>query len=195
MPIVGGLDIHRKQITFDYLDTVTGQVCRGQISPADRVHLRAWLARFAGCEDVAFAVEGCTGWRYVVEELALAGVAAHLAGPADTAFARGASGTPRSIRPTAGTCGCCWPRDGCRSAGSRPATSWNAGRCIYDLSENAAGEQPEQRSARRRLPPLVPRLQLGPGSHTLAATPPTCTCTTSWTCGPTGGGNGTRAVM
>jgi hypothetical protein len=29
MPIVGGLDIHRKQITFDYLDTVTGQVCRG----------------------------------------------------------------------------------------------------------------------------------------------------------------------
>jgi hypothetical protein len=50
MSIVGGLDIHRKQITFDYLDTVTGQVCRGQISPADRVHLRAWLARFAGCE-------------------------------------------------------------------------------------------------------------------------------------------------
>ena len=26
MPIVGGLDIHRKQITFDYLDTATGQV-------------------------------------------------------------------------------------------------------------------------------------------------------------------------
>ena len=25
MPIVGGLDIHRKQITFDYLDTETGQ--------------------------------------------------------------------------------------------------------------------------------------------------------------------------
>ena len=89
MPIVGGLDIHRKQITFDYLDTVTGQVRRGQISPADRVHLRAWLARFAGRDDVAFAVEGCTGWRYVAEELAAAGVAAHLAEPADTAFARG----------------------------------------------------------------------------------------------------------
>ncbi len=28
-PIVGGLDIHRKQITFDYLDTVTGEVRRG----------------------------------------------------------------------------------------------------------------------------------------------------------------------
>ena len=30
MPIVGGLDIHRKQPTFDYLDTVTGEVRRGQ---------------------------------------------------------------------------------------------------------------------------------------------------------------------
>ena len=89
MPIVGGLDIHRKQLTFDYLDTVTGQVRRGQISPADRAHLRAWLARFAGVADVAFAVEGCTGWRYVAEELAAAGVTAHLAEPADTAFARG----------------------------------------------------------------------------------------------------------
>ena len=89
MPIVGGLDIHRKQLTFDYLDTVTGEVQRGQIAPADRVHLRAWLARFAGRDDVAFALEGCTGWRYVAEELAGAGVAAHVAEPADTAFARG----------------------------------------------------------------------------------------------------------
>src|SRR5258705_460357 len=89
MPIVGGLDIHRKQITFDYPGTVTGQVRRGQVSPADRVHLRAWLARFADREDVAFAVEACTGWRYVADELALAGIAVHLAEPADTAFARG----------------------------------------------------------------------------------------------------------
>ena len=65
MPIVGGLDIHRKQITFDYLDTMTGEVQRGQVRPADRLHLRAWLARFAGREDVAFALEGCAGWRYV----------------------------------------------------------------------------------------------------------------------------------
>jgi len=89
MPIVGGLDIHRKQITFDYLDTVTGEVRRGQIAPADRAHLRAWLARFAGRGDVAFAVEGCTGWRYVAGELAAAGIAAHVAEPADTAALRG----------------------------------------------------------------------------------------------------------
>ena len=89
MSIVGGLDIHRKQITFDYPGTVTGQVRRGQISPAGRAHLRAWLARLTGREDVAFAVEGCTGWRYVAEELAAAGIVAHVAEPADTAFARG----------------------------------------------------------------------------------------------------------
>src|SRR6201984_2586794 len=89
MPIVGGLDIHRKQITFDYLDTETGQVRRGQVSPADREHLRAWLARFAGHREVAFAVEGCTGWRYIAEELAAAGVEAYLAEPADTPAPRG----------------------------------------------------------------------------------------------------------
>src|SRR6266702_2230314 len=89
MPIVGGLHIHRKQITFDYLDTETGEVKRGQVTPADRAHLRAWLARFAGRGDVAFALEGCTGWRYVAEELAAVGVAAHVAEPADTAALRG----------------------------------------------------------------------------------------------------------
>jgi len=89
MPIVGGLDIHRKQITFDYLDTATGQVRRGQIAPADREHLAAWLAgRFTG-QDVHFAVEGCTGWRYVAEELAAAGITPHVAEPADTAALRG----------------------------------------------------------------------------------------------------------
>ena len=89
MPVVGGPGIDRKQITFDYLDTATGEVTRGQIAPADRAHLRAWLARFAGRDDVAFALEGCTGWRYVAEELAGAGVAARVAGLAGTAFACG----------------------------------------------------------------------------------------------------------
>jgi hypothetical protein len=89
MPIVGGLDIHRRQLTFDYLDTVTGEARRGQVVQADRAHLRAWLARFAGRDDVAFAVEGCTGWRYVAGELAAAGIAAHVGEPAATAAARG----------------------------------------------------------------------------------------------------------
>ncbi len=32
---------------------------------------------------------GCTGWRYVAEELAAAGITTHVAEPADTDFARG----------------------------------------------------------------------------------------------------------
>lgn len=89
MSIVGGLDVHRQQLTFDYVDTVSGEVRRGRVAPADREHLRAWLGRFAGRGDVAFALEGCTGWRYVAEELAAAGAEVHLAEPADTAAARG----------------------------------------------------------------------------------------------------------
>jgi transposase len=89
MSIVGGLDIHRKQLTFDYLDTVTGEVRRGQIAPADRAHLAAWLTgRFTG-QIADFAMEGCTGWRYVAGELAAAGITPHVAEPADTAALRG----------------------------------------------------------------------------------------------------------
>ena len=87
--IVGGLDIHRKQITFDYLDLETGEVSCGQVAPADREHFRSWLARFENPAGVAFAAEACTGWRYVTGELQRAGVEAHLAEPADTAAARG----------------------------------------------------------------------------------------------------------
>jgi len=89
MSIVGAFDVHRRQLTFDFLDTVTGEVKRGRVVPADREHLRQWLARFAGCDDVHFALEGCTGWRYAVEELAAAGIIPHLAEPADTAALRG----------------------------------------------------------------------------------------------------------
>jgi hypothetical protein len=49
MAIVGGLDIHRRQITYDWVDTDTGQARHGRIQPATRVELRAWLARLAVC--------------------------------------------------------------------------------------------------------------------------------------------------
>jgi transposase len=89
MAIVGGLDVHRRQLTFDYVDTVTGVVVRGQVAPADRPHLAAWLARFVGVSDVSFAVEAGTGWRFVAEEMGRAGVRVELAQPADTAALRG----------------------------------------------------------------------------------------------------------
>jgi transposase len=91
MSIVGGLDIHRKQLTFDWVDEQNGRWERGRIAPADRKHLAGWLTRFDPTVDapVAFAVEGCTGWRYVAEEMHKAGVVAHLAEPADTSVLRG----------------------------------------------------------------------------------------------------------
>ena len=51
MTIVGGFDVHRKQLTFDYVDTQTGEVYSGQIRPATRLTLRRWLAEH--CPDGA----------------------------------------------------------------------------------------------------------------------------------------------
>src|SRR5258705_2770338 len=89
MTMVGGFDVHRKQITFDYVDTDTGLVRCGEIRPATRKTLRGWLGEHCPGGDAEMAVEGCTGWRYVVEELTTAGGTAHLADPAETAGLRG----------------------------------------------------------------------------------------------------------
>ena len=88
--------MHRRQLTFEYPGTVTGELRHGRVTPADRQHLRDWLARFAGEEDAHFALERCTGWRYVVEELLAAGVEPHLAGPAETAALRGRKRHPKT---------------------------------------------------------------------------------------------------
>ncbi len=89
MTVVGGIDVHRAQLTFDYVDLDSGEVFRGRIMPADRARLRRWLERFTDQTGVAFALEGCTGWRYVVEELQRAGIETHVAEPAETAARRG----------------------------------------------------------------------------------------------------------
>src|SRR3954471_24128261 len=101
MRIVGGLDVHRRQITFDYLDERSGQTRRGRIAPADRMLLRHWLKTTVDGTRAAFAVEACTGWRFVVEELRRAGIEAHLAEPADTAAARGPKRRAKTARPDA----------------------------------------------------------------------------------------------
>ena len=88
-----GLDLHRQQITFDAVNTLSGEVWRGRVWQPDRDRLRHWLthdvAGKANGQPVTMAVEGCTGWRYVVEEIAAAGFEAHVAEPADTQAARG----------------------------------------------------------------------------------------------------------
>jgi len=92
MSIVGALDIHRGKLTYDYVVMETGEAQRGRIKPADRDHLRAWLRRLEGregLEGAEFAIEACTGWRYVAEELERAGCKVHLAEPAEAAARKG----------------------------------------------------------------------------------------------------------
>ncbi len=93
MSMVCGLDLHRQQITFDAVEIQTGEAWRGRVWQPDRERVRRWLrhdvALRANGEPVAMAVEGCTGWRYVVEEISAAGFEAHVAEPADTQAARG----------------------------------------------------------------------------------------------------------
>jgi transposase len=58
MSIVGAFDVHRRQLTFEYLDTSSGELKRGRVVPADRQHLRAWLTRFAGVRRRALRAGG-----------------------------------------------------------------------------------------------------------------------------------------
>ena len=58
------------------------------IFPATREVFREWLGQF-GRKRCEFALEGTTGWRFVVEELERAGMRAHLDEPAETRPRRG----------------------------------------------------------------------------------------------------------
>ena len=95
----------------------------------DRARFRRWLrddlTRRVNDGRVALAVEGCTGWRYVVEEIERAGFEAHLAEPADTRAARG-----RKHRAKTGRSGARLLREllvagGCRRAGSHRHRCWS----------------------------------------------------------------------
>jgi transposase len=63
MAIVAAFDVHRRQITFDALDTDSGEVSRGRIDATPAAVAR-WTERFDGRE-LDVAVEACTGWLFV----------------------------------------------------------------------------------------------------------------------------------
>ena len=63
--------------------------------------LRQWLAKHCPDGNAEIALEGCTGWRYVAEELTAAGAVAHLADPAETAGLRGPKKRAKSDRTDA----------------------------------------------------------------------------------------------
>src|SRR4051794_14559350 len=87
MSVMAGFDVHRRQITFDALDTETGEVMRGRID-ASRAAVRSWAERL-GDREVHVAVEACTGWLFVCDALVAAGAVAHLAEPVETRALRG----------------------------------------------------------------------------------------------------------
>ena len=87
MTIVAGFDVHRRQITFDALDTETGELTRGRID-ATPAAVERWVARFEGRE-MQVALEACTGWLFVSRALERAGAVAHLAEPVETSALRG----------------------------------------------------------------------------------------------------------
>jgi hypothetical protein len=128
MAIRGGFELHRRQLTYDDLDVVTGEVERGRVVPADRGHLRSFLARFEG------RVRWLSRWR--------AGPAGgrwwrSWSGPASGPIwpsrrrrrpSEAASAAPRPIGATPATCGSCWPRATCPARGSRRRRCWRPGR-------------------------------------------------------------------
>jgi transposase len=83
-----GLDQHRAQISAEWIDTVTGEISRARVAPADRAAVRKFLERFRG-QGLEVALEATTGWRFVVEELARVGAEVHLAEPAETSGLKG----------------------------------------------------------------------------------------------------------
>ena len=85
--IVAGFDVHRRQITVDALDTVTGEVSRGQIESTP-VAVEEWVAGFPG-RVVHVAVEACTGRLFVCRALERCGSVVYLAEPVETSALRG----------------------------------------------------------------------------------------------------------
>jgi transposase len=100
LTIVVGLDQHRAQITCEWLDTGRGEVQGGRVVSADWPGVRGFLDRFRG-QELEVALEGTTGWRFVVEELYRIGAVVHLAEPAETAGLRGPKKRAKSDRADA----------------------------------------------------------------------------------------------
>jgi transposase len=93
--LVMGMDQHRAQISAEWIDTITGEISRARVAPADRAGVRKFLAGFKGA-DLEVALEATTGWRFVVEELQRIGADVHLAEPAETSALKGKKKRPKT---------------------------------------------------------------------------------------------------
>ena len=125
MAMVCGLDLHRRQITFDALEVESGEEWRGRIWQPDRDRFRRWLRERRGPSSRAAG-----RWRWRWRAAPGGGTWSRRSRPPGSRRTWPSRPTPRrpvvaSIgpRPTAATPGCCGicSRPGsCRRAGSRP---------------------------------------------------------------------------
>ena len=106
MSFVMGMDQHRAQIAAEWIETMTGEIFRARIVPADRASVRAFLAPFRG-SGLEVALEATTGWRFVVEELERIGAEVHLAEPAEAAALKGKKKRAKTDLRTRGICASC----------------------------------------------------------------------------------------
>ncbi len=90
-----GMDQHRGQIAAEWIDTVTGEISRARVAPADRAGVRKFLTRFKG-EALEVALEATTGWRFLVEELDRVGAEVHLAEVVQTSGLKGRGKRPKT---------------------------------------------------------------------------------------------------
>jgi transposase len=90
-----GMDQHRAQISAEWIETITGEISRARIAPADRAGVRKFLARFKGA-DLEVALEATTGWRFLTEELQRVGADVHLAEVVQTSGLKGRGKRPKT---------------------------------------------------------------------------------------------------
>ena len=124
MSMVCGLDLHRQQITFDAMETESGEVWRGRVWQPDRERFRRWLRHdVARTRQRAAGGDGGGG----LHRLALRGrgdrrrPGSRRTSPSrPTRRRRGAASiAPRPIGPTPGCCASCCSVASCPSRGSR----------------------------------------------------------------------------
>ena len=90
-----GIDQHRAQISAEWIDTITGEISRARVAPADRAGVRKFLARFKGV-GLEVALEATTGWRFLAEELDRVGAEVHLAEVVQTSGLKGRGRRPKT---------------------------------------------------------------------------------------------------
>jgi transposase len=121
--IIAGFDVHLRQITFDCLDSQTGEVTGGRRGATPSA-VEEWVAQFPG-QEVHVAIKACTGWLFVGRAVQRADGVMHLTETVKTRALRGRKRPAKTDRQDAS-----WLREllaegRLRRRGSRRSTSAN----------------------------------------------------------------------